>query len=105
MWALPATLAIYQLYLLPPLPCPGSPTSAVCNVSLFQASMPLLRLLLHLEWALHLPFFLLQTPTIALKLSLYITSSRKSSLTSLTAWFFLYPPMASCSFSTKECIT
>lgn len=88
-----------------PTPCPGPPTSAICNISQFQASRPLLMLLFHLECSLHLPFFLLQTPILALKLSLYITSARKSSLTSLTAGFLLYPPMASRSFSSKECVT
>lgn len=57
--------------------------------------MPLPILLPYLECSLSLPFFLLQIPMFDLKCSLHVTSSRKSSLTSLPAWI---PPSLSYGF-------
>lgn len=79
-----------------PTPLPWLlPTSATCSARLLQASMPLPMLFPYLECSLSLPFFLLQTPIFALKCSLHVTSSKKSSLTSLPAWV---PPSLSYGF-------
>lgn len=95
-WALPATPAIQQWCLLPPLPCPGScPPQLLAVPGYFK--LPCLYSCFSLTWNVLSASFssFCKSLLFALKRNLYITSSRKSSLTSLSA---SVPPLLSYGF-------